>query len=180
MFRKKKWIVWLSVFLSLPLLAVSPSLGDAQGETQRAVEEVHQPATASYGAITQAAAAQAALPAINEARWYEFWSQQKPKVPKKKVSVSHSHEIQQENGHCGGNLPPCWVLDRESGYNDGNPNTYDIHAYNASGCGGRGCRGKWQCDPGSCSGTGSEEEQDAEAAALWDNGNGCSHWNACG
>lgn len=76
------------------------------------------------------------------------------------------------HGHpCGGDLPPCWVMMRESGGN--------IHAYNPTGCGGRGCRGKWQCDPRTCSGTGSEEQQDAEARALWRNGAGCSHWQAC-
>lgn len=72
---------------------------------------------------------------------------------------------------CGGDLPPCSVMMRESGG--------DINAYNPTGCNGRGCRGKWQCDPRTCSGVGTEAEQDAEVRALWDNGRGCSHWNAC-
>ena len=42
------------------------------------------------------------------------------------------------------------------------------------GCGGRGCFGKWQCDPLSCNGTGTEAEQDAEAARLWAGGKGCA------
>jgi len=75
-------------------------------------------------------------------------------------------------GRCGGDLPPCWVMMRES---RGNPN-----AVNPTGCSGRGCYGKWQCDPRSCNGRGSEAEQDAEARRLWDGGRGCSHWNACG
>ena len=75
-------------------------------------------------------------------------------------------------GRCGGDLPPCWVMQRESGGN--------IHAYNRTGCSGRGCRGKWQCDPRTCSGTGTEAEQDAEARALWNGGRGCAHWTACG
>lgn len=80
------------------------------------------------------------------------------------------------NGHpCGGDLPPCWVLRRESG---GDPN-----AYNPTGCyeapGRVGCRGKWQCSTSTCSGTGSEAEQDAEARRVWDHGRGCSHWAAC-
>lgn len=62
-------------------------------------------------------------------------------------------------------------MDRESGG--------DINAYNAGGCSGRGCYGKWQCDPKTCSGHGTEEQQDAEARALWNNGKGCSHWAAC-
>lgn len=75
------------------------------------------------------------------------------------------------SGRCGGDLPPCWVMNRESGGN--------LNAYNPTGCGGRGCYGKWQCDPRTCSGHGTEAQQDAEAAALWDHGRGCSHWAAC-
>lgn len=80
---------------------------------------------------------------------------------------------------CGGDLPPCWVLDRESGYNDGDPWTYDVHAYNPTGCGGRGCYGKWQFDPRTGDGTGTEAEQDAEARRVWAGGAGCSAWAAC-
>lgn len=76
---------------------------------------------------------------------------------------------------CGGDLPPCWVMNRESG---GNPN-----AYNPTGCahkdGTRGCYGKWQCDPSTCNGTGTEAQQDAEAARVWDHGHGCANWDAC-
>jgi hypothetical protein len=69
-------------------------------------------------------------------------------------------------------LPPCWVMNRESGG--------DLNAYNPTGCNRRGCSGKWQCDPNTCSGHGDEQAQDAEAAAIWDGGDGCSHWAACG
>ena len=183
MFRKHKWIVWMSIFLSLPLLVLSSAQGAGQEETQRTVEEVHHStATANYGAITQGAAALAAQPAVNEARWYEFWSHYQP--PRKKIpKVSTSREVRTGSGRCGPgaytapdgsvhDLPPCWVMMRESRGN--------INAYNPSGCSGRGCFGKWQCDPRSCDGTGSEDAQDAQAAELWDDGNGCSHWAACG
>lgn len=78
------------------------------------------------------------------------------------------------SGRCGGDLPPCWVMHRESGPSG------SITAYNPTGCSGRGCYGKWQCDPRTCDGTGTEAEQDAEARRVWDNGRGCSHWAACG
>lgn len=88
------------------------------------------------------------------------------------------------NGHpCGGDLPPCWVLDRETG------GTGDPNSYNPDGCVERdehgnvqhqGCSGKWQCSHSTCSGTGTEDEQDAEARALWADGDGCQHWAACG
>jgi hypothetical protein len=82
-------------------------------------------------------------------------------------------------GACGGSLPPCWVLRRESGGN--------IRAVNATGCGGRGCFGKWQFDPRTSKGLGyaltmdqySEGVQDTAARTLWAGGSGCSHWAAC-
>lgn len=85
--------------------------------------------------------------------------------------AARSTAAQYGSGACGGDLPPCWVMQRESHGN--------INAYNPTGCGGRGCYGKWQCDPRTCSGKGTEAQQDAEAAALWDHGRGCSHWAAC-
>lgn len=83
------------------------------------------------------------------------------------------------SGRCGGNLPSCSIMNNESG---GNPN-----AVNASGCGGRGCYGKWQFDPKTSQGLGydkpmnqyPESVQDEAAAKLWAGGSGCSHWGAC-
>lgn len=82
-------------------------------------------------------------------------------------------------GACGGTLPPCYVMRRESG---GDPS-----AVNATGCGGRGCFGKWQFDPRTSQGLGysrpmnqyDEATQDEAARRLWAGGRGCSHWNAC-
>lgn len=96
-------------------------------------------------------------------------------------------------GACGGSLPPCSVMQRESGGN--------IRAINRTGCGGRGCYGKWQFDPvtfipgctvskwnartcGTYQGhqfasDAPEEVQDARARELWAGGRGCSHWASC-
>lgn len=80
---------------------------------------------------------------------------------------------------CGGDLPPCWVVATESGG--------DYNAVNWSGCGGRGCYGKWQfsgewacklglpCDLL----TATPEQQDEAARILFDNGRGCRNWDAC-
>lgn len=89
------------------------------------------------------------------------------------------------SGRCGGTLPPCWVLQRES------RGRYD--AVNPTGCGGRGCYGGWQFDPRTWDATvrrmgrpdlvgqylASPDDQDAAAAYLWAGGAGCSHWAAC-
>lgn len=83
-------------------------------------------------------------------------------------AVAHQ---QPSSGRCGGDLPPCWVMMRES---RGDPG-----AHNPTGCNGRGCYGKWQFDPRTGDGTGTEAEQDAEARRVWDGGRGCQHWNAC-
>lgn len=83
------------------------------------------------------------------------------------------------SGRCGGSLPPCWVMNAESGGS--------LTAVNARGCGGRGCYGKWQFDPRTSQGLGypltmdqyPESVQDEAARTLWNGGRGCSHWNAC-
>lgn len=177
---KRNVLFWFAVFLSIGLPLVSSPAAAVQEEANPwAVEEAHQPSTTPMQTLDEA------LKYVTTAKWNEAVAQNraiaaaaKKKIPK--GSHRSSESSQGGNGHCGGNLPPCWVLDRESGHNDGDPNTYDVHAYNPNGCSGRGCYGKWQCDPNSCNGTGTEEEQDAEAARLWDGGAGCSHWAACG
>ena len=83
---------------------------------------------------------------------------------------------QATTGACGGDLPPCYVLARESGG--------DIHVYNYSGS---GASGKWQIMPATWNNYSGyanaadapESVQDDKARLLWDNGNGCSHWDAC-
>lgn len=82
---------------------------------------------------------------------------------------------QQGTGRCGGDLPPCYVMMRESGGN--------IRAKNPSSS----ASGKWQFLDSTWAGFGGyarasqapESVQDAKARALWAGGAGCSHWNAC-
>lgn len=82
------------------------------------------------------------------------------------------------NGNCGGNLPPCWVLQKESG---GCSDYSTCHNSSSS------ASGKWQFVDGTWDGYGGydsaadapESVQDEKAADLWDGGNGCSHWSAC-
>ena len=84
------------------------------------------------------------------------------------------------SGACGGSLPPCYVMQRESG---GNPRAVSPASY----CGGRGCYGKWQFDPRTSQGLGypgtmdqyPESVQDEAARTLWNGGRGCSHCGAC-
>lgn len=92
---------------------------------------------------------------------------------------------------CGGDLPPCWVLDRE------NPNR-DLTAYNggahhpAGYLGGNPegdstASGKWQFLRSTWNGFGGFvnaadapwQVQDAKARQVWAGGRGCSHWAAC-
>jgi len=79
------------------------------------------------------------------------------------------------SGRCGGNLPPCYVMMRESRGN--------IRARNPSSS----ASGKWQFIDSTWAGFGGyaeawqapESVQDAKAAQLWAGGAGCGHWNAC-
>lgn len=175
---KRNVLCWFAVFLSLGLSLVSSPAAAVQEEANPwAVEQAHQSTTPMQGLDE-------AVHYASLVEWNKAEAQNRAvaaAAKKKNPKVSHrSSSSQGGNGHCGGDLPPCWVLDRESGHNDGDPNTYDINAYNPTGCGGAGCYGKWQCDPSSCDGTGTEEEQDAEARRLWNGGAGCSNWAACG
>ncbi|MEZ5140030.1 MAG: transglycosylase family protein [Acidimicrobiales bacterium] len=78
-------------------------------------------------------------------------------------------------GRCGGDLPPCWVMMRESGGN--------ITAKNPSSS----ASGKWQFINSTWAGFGGyaeawmapESVQDAKARQLWAGGAGCGHWSAC-
>jgi hypothetical protein len=80
------------------------------------------------------------------------------------------------SGLCGGDLPPCYVMMRESRGN--------ITAQNPRST----ASGKWQFLDSTWAGFGGyakaryapESVQDAKARQLWNHGRGCSHWNACG
>ncbi len=82
---------------------------------------------------------------------------------------------EQGTGRCGGDLPPCYVMMRESGG--------DIRARNPSST----ASGKWQFLDSTWAGFGGyaraylapESVQDAKARILWAGGRGCSHWSAC-
>jgi hypothetical protein len=76
------------------------------------------------------------------------------------------------SGRCGGDLPPCSVMQRESGGN--------IRAQNPSSS----ASGKWQFIDSTWNGYGGyasaadapEAVQDAKARELWAGGAGCGHW----
>lgn len=79
------------------------------------------------------------------------------------------------SGRCGGDLPPCYVMMRESGGS--------LTARNPSSS----ASGKWQFLDSTWAGYGGyasaylapESVQDGKARELWAGGAGCSHWNAC-
>lgn len=79
------------------------------------------------------------------------------------------------HGLCGGDLPPCYVMWRES--------RGDITAQNPIST----ASGKWQFLDSTWAGYGGyakaryapEKVQDDKARLLWDHGRGCSHWLAC-
>lgn len=79
------------------------------------------------------------------------------------------------SGACGGDLPPCYVMMRESGGN--------ITAQNPTST----ASGKWQFLDSTWGGYGGyakaryapESVQDERARQLWAGGRGCSHWSAC-
>lgn len=89
---------------------------------------------------------------------------------------------------CGGDLPPCWVLKRESG---GDPRIWNGRCYMPVGsygqCGRSSASGLWQFLRSTWNGFGGYvnaadapvEVQNEKARQVWAGGRGCSHWNAC-
>lgn len=83
--------------------------------------------------------------------------------------------VEAGTGRCGGDLPPCYVMMRESGGNVAIKNPTSSAS------------GKWQFLDSTWQGHGGyahasdapESVQDAKARQLWAGGAGCSHWSAC-
>lgn len=93
----------------------------------------------------------------------------------------HGNPAGSYNGYpCGGDLPYCSVLERES---HGDPT-----AKNWGGCNSRGCFGLWQFDPRTWANYAGYSRadlapagvQNEKARLLWAGGRGCLHWSACG
>lgn len=115
--------------------------------------------------------------------------------------VVHIASVTNQGSHpCGGDLPPCWVMMRES---HGDPRIWNGGCYapvgwagSRSPCGGSNASGKWQfmrstwnnfCfdldgsgpDAPTCylnAADAPEFVQDAKARQVWANGAGRSHW----
>lgn len=94
-------------------------------------------------------------------------------------------------GICGGDLPPCYVVNRESG---GDPRIWNGSCYapvgwtgKSSPCGGSTASGIYQFVRGTWAGYGGYlnaadapvHVQVAKAREVWAGGRGCSHWSAC-
>lgn len=94
-------------------------------------------------------------------------------APKAAAPKKPAYTAEQGNGQCGGDLPPCYVMNRESGGN--------IRAKNPTSS----ASGKWQFLDSTWQGYGGytramdapEEVQDARARQLYAGGRGCSHWS---
>lgn len=111
----------------------------------------------------QAQAAEQAAAAEQRAAAAQTQTQTQPQPQSQPVSAS---------GACGGSLPPCCVMMRESG---GNPTVVNSSS---------GAAGKWQFMTSTWAGYGGyataaqapEHVQDAKAAELWAGGAGAGHW----
>lgn len=92
-------------------------------------------------------------------------------------------------GACGGDLPPCWVMNNESG---GNLTVWNGGCYYPIGYAGNNpcgstASGKWQFIRSTWAGYGGylnaadapEHVQDEKARLTWAGGRGCGHWSAC-
>ncbi len=107
--------------------------------------------------------------------WYYIKNQETAQRWARFVAAIAAAQRAYPHGMCGGDLPPCYVMWRES--------RGDIHAQNPRST----ASGKWQFLDSTWAGFGGvrkaryadERTQDTKARLLWNHGRGCSHWNAC-
>lgn len=112
-----------------------------------------------------------------ELRWFanvniRIWN---TAVFKNAVATNARDAAAVPTGRCGGGLPPCYVMERESGGN--------IRAENPTTT----ASGKWQFIDATWNGFGGyshasrapESVQDARARQVWAGGAGCANWAAC-
>jgi len=139
----------------------------------------------------QAAHAPAEIQAYIDAWWRQVWIDTYWSRIAALTDAIERARVAYPSGQCGGDLPPCWVMMRES--------RGDIRVWNGvcyapfgyagrrSPCGVSSASGKWQVVRPTWGGYGGylnaadapEQVQDARARQLWAGGRGCSHWSAC-
>ena len=123
----------------------------------------------------QAAHAPAEIQAFIDAYWRQVWIDTYWSRIAALTDAIERARVTYPSGQCGGDLPPCWVMMRES--------RGDIRAENPRST----ASGKWQFLYGTWGGYGGyshashapEQVQDERARQLWAGGRGCSHWSAC-
>ena len=123
----------------------------------------------------QAAHAPAEIQAYVDAYWRNVWIDTYWSRIAALTDAIERARVTYPSGQCGGDLPPCWVMMRES--------RGDIRAENPRST----ASGKWQFLDGTWGGYGGyahashapEQVQDERARQLWAGGRGCSHWSAC-
>ncbi len=155
--------------LSLTILACTPSA---------AANATPAPTTTPTATCDRACWEAIQLRQRNERAWWaEVVRQQQARAAWARLTahLAATRTSSYRPGQCGGSLPPCYVMRRESGGN--------IRAQNPRST----ASGKWQFLDSTWARYGGyakarhapESVQDAKARLLWAGGRGCSHWNAC-
>ena len=150
----------LSVLVALALTSCQPAPIHHWTEAAPEVQAEHSPED---------------IQAFIDAYWRQVWIDTYWSRIAALTDVIERARVTYPSGQCGGDLPPCWVMRRES--------RGDIRAENPRST----ASGKWQCLDGPWGGYGGsppashapEQVQDARARQLWAGGRGCSHWSAC-
>lgn len=146
---------------------------------------VAAPPASTTTTTTTATVAQAADP--TELDWDAVARIPKARIPKPRADRGSTRP---RSRIVGGELPPAWVLARESG---GDIRIWNGRCYAPIGwegrspCGTSSASGKWQITRGTWGGyegylnaaDAPESVQDDKARQLWAGGNGCGHWGAC-
>lgn len=169
----KRWLTPLrvvAVTLILSIVAVSA----VAGGTASALPETGGPTTTAP--VKARTAAEKLAYEVAVWHWYAELNRQAEFVRNMdRLAAWLRAQSSYKSGQCGGDLPPCYVMMRESRGN--------ITAQNPRST----ASGKWQFLDSTWGRYGGyakaryapERVQDARARDLWNHGRGCSHWNAC-
>lgn len=171
------------------------SLKSAALRLQKRAPDLSAATVVKYSDASQSAA-RAAQQAYNSTTSYAANAQQYIKDIQKDlapVATTNAQGWIMGSKACGGSLPPCYVMNRESGggyINIWNGRCTAPYGYTGriSPCGTSSASGKWQFIRKTWGRYGGylnaadapESVQDAKAREIWNGGRGCSHWQACG
>lgn len=191
-----RWLALLIVApLALGILLAGYLLGrGAHPEPVPHGSDIHemQVATHDFGEFVKVKKAELDVFFAEQARKVQAASAARARATRVVARSGPTPGAQRRGFPCGGDLPPCYVLERESLMAADPARVWNGNCYMPVGslgqCGRSTASGLWQFLRSTWAGFGGYVNaadapvavQNEKARQLWAGGRGCSHWSACG